>query len=354
MISLVHSLMALPVIGPLLRPTYVFLKRVRVRVLVRVNSRNDRRRYLQAASGGNAVLDREMLGSLVTMDYHRIEKGLALPEPRPGFGRDVARRLVELSRSYERRFGVGIPTECARGALAEYLERGHAAHAGIEAEVQAYLADGPPPSATRSMSRDAIQRAASVDFDAFARARHSVRNFTGAPVSPEAIRAAVRTAQWTPSVCNRQAARVHAVFGRDAMKRALSYQNGNAGFGHLAGALLIVSADLRCFTGSGERNQAFVDGGLFAMSLNYALHAQGLGTCMWNWSVNSDVDRAMRAAMNIADTEVVITMLGVGHMPERFLVAKSARRPLDEVLREIDADKASAALDTAEREAPAA
>src|SRR5438874_2298083 len=42
-------------------------------------------RYSSAVSTGNS---REKLAALITMAYHGIEKGLALPAPRPGFGKE--------------------------------------------------------------------------------------------------------------------------------------------------------------------------------------------------------------------------------------------------------------------------
>jgi nitroreductase len=122
------------------------------------------------------------------------------------------------------------------------------------------------------------------------------------------------------------------VTDKEDIVRLLSFQNGNRGYGDQAGAVLLITADMRAFTMLGERNQAWIDGGLFAMSLNYALHSLGLGACMLNWSVEKGQDEALRAAFAIPEQEVVIMMMAVGHMPERLRVARSPRRPLKSVL----------------------
>lgn len=96
----------------------------------------------------------------------------------------------------------------------------------------------------------------------------------------------------------------------------MSYQNGNSGFGHTVPALFVITSDMRIFEKSGERNQGWVDGGLFAMALVYALHALGLGACMLNWSQDHDQDDALRAAFEI---------------PDDLLVAQSPRRPVGDV-----------------------
>ena len=112
----------------------------------------------------------------------------------------------------------------------------------------------------------------------------------------------------------------------------LSYQNGNRGFGDKASHVLIVTSDLHHFTSAGERNQCWIDGGMFAMSLVYALHSLGLGTCCLNWSVECDQDRALKNNTLISESEAVIMMIAVGVIPEKLNVAVSPRKPLAEVI----------------------
>lgn len=295
----------------------------------------DMRRFGGSSTAFASPRDEETLGALITMDYHRIEKGLALPAPRVGFGADVIKRLLAAVPDYERQFGPGLPSRCARAALGEYAAF-HRESGSPREEVEAFLEKAPadPQSGaagTLMVSREAVHAHSSIDFDAFARHRYSIRNFTGEPVDRSVIEAAVATAMKTPSVCNRQTARVHIALSDETKTKALSYQNGNRGFGDRAGAVLIVTSDMRGFTSLGERNQCWVDGGLFAMSLNYALHAQGLGVCMLNWSMEFHRDRDMRAALGLPEHEAVIMMMAVGHMPESFKVAYSPRRPLEAV-----------------------
>jgi nitroreductase len=176
------------------------------------------------------------------------------------------------------------------------------------------------------IERAAVWARARIDFAAFAASRHSVRQFTGEPVDPEDMRAAIADAAKSPSVCNRATCMAYVAFSEAARARALSFQDGNRGFGHLAGAVIIVVSDMRGFIGFGERNQGFVDGGLFAMSLAYALHARGYGVCMLNWSATAGRDRRMRRALGIPSHQAVVTMMAVGRMPERLRVAASPRR----------------------------
>jgi nitroreductase len=119
------------------------------------------------------------------------------------------------------------------------------------------------------MTRQQIAEATDFDDDTFIKTRYSVRHFTGEEVSPEAVRDVVGRALNSPRVCNRESRRIHAAYQPDVRNHLLSFHHGNSGFGHKLGAVLVVTVDIREFDMIGERNQPWIDGGLFAMSLVY-------------------------------------------------------------------------------------
>jgi nitroreductase len=317
------------------------LRRVPATLSARRNYRYDLDRFERASTMYWRDHDREMLGSLIMMDCHRIEKGLALRNPKMGFGEGVLLRLQRDVPRYERRFGAGLPTISARRALVEYVRFHEAAGHKPPASVTALLAAAPDGSSedweagTVAFSRADLVPDAGMDFERFARQRYSIRNYTGELIDRSVAARAVAIAQKTPSVCNRQSARVHVALDRETIAAALKWQNGNRGFGDTAGAVFVVTSDMRIFKDIGERNQCWVDGGMFAMSLCYALHGLGIGSCMLNWSQPMDRDADMRCALGIPDNEAVITMMAAGHIPDTLRVAISPRRRLDQVLRVI-------------------
>lgn len=168
--------------------------------------------------------------------------------------------------------------------------------------------------------------------EAFIKSRKSVRQYTGDLVDDATLEKIASLAQCAPSVCNRQSGRLYVANTRETIDRILQHQNGNLGFGHTLGALFIVTADVQAFTSLGERNQGYVDGGIFAMQTLAAIHSQKLGGCMLNWSAVSKRDKALRAAFGIADTDVVITMIGCGYPADDVEVAASPRKALHTVL----------------------
>jgi nitroreductase len=171
------------------------------------------------------------------------------------------------------------------------------------------------------------------DVEEFFSTRHSVRNFdSNRSVDISVLEDAARLAMFTPSVCNRQASKVYFVTGEEMKEVARKRQNGNTGFGDIP-VLAVVTVDTRLFAGPGERNQPWIDGGLFAMSLAWALHGVGLSSCMLNMSVANSVSDALRRDLQIEQHEVVIMQLAIGYPADGYRVARSPRRELGDVVR---------------------
>ena len=196
------------------------------------------------------------LEALISIEYHRLEKGLSHIRRRDSFGADAAHRLEQaLSQANVRGLSSSITTY-ATEVLKSYQQE----LKGISAPVVGW----------KKLKREAVLSARSIDSQAFFSSRHSIRCFDATqPVCMDRIRS-VRLASHTPSVCNRQTWRVFVSQSEHAKAAALSLQNGNKGFGHLASHVLIVASDRACFASIGERNQPWIEGGLYAMSLVYA------------------------------------------------------------------------------------
>ncbi|MBS4753334.1 nitroreductase family protein [Nocardioides sp. zg-ZUI104] len=126
------------------------------------------------------------------------------------------------------------------------------------------------------------------DPERFFGTRHSVRDYDDRPVQEDLLMRAVELAINTPSACNRQAWHVRFFRGNDVV-RVLRHQNGNSGFAENVPCVAVVTVDARLFAGAGERNQGWIEGGLFSMSLLYwALHSLGADGCMLNMSLTNE------------------------------------------------------------------
>ena len=287
--------------------------------------------YASRTPGNNvAQMDQDAASMHLLRLMHSLEKGMALPAPSPGFGKKKALNLHRQALAYRRRFGDDHIYRLCLATLAAHqrfqlLIEGD--HAGFPLEDFDREVAGTQAGARR-VTREEFLRTARIDFGNFALNRSSVRNFTGEPIDEADILDAIRVASKSPSVCNRACAKAYYSNDPDVIARALSHQSGNAGFGHLAGAVFIITADMRAFYKSGERNQAWIDGGLFAMSLNYALHSKGYGACMLNWSMDAANDVALRREFRIPREHSVVMMMVARHVPETFAVTISPHRDI--------------------------
>lgn len=297
-------------------------------------------RVFRRWSGVHEQDTKPVIEARILKAYHRLEKGLALAQPRPGFGPDAVALLLHDLDIYLQLHGPDHVTRAAINTLQAYLQF-NARHAlpmaALRSRCDALAArqDGAAPhgeGGVLAVERAQVQALAAGGFAQVAASRYSVRQFAPGTVSPQALEAAVRCAMKAPSVCNRQAGVVYAVRDRGLQQRLLAHQNGNRGFGDQADLVLVVGARLTSFLTVGERYQAWIDGGLFAMSLLHGLHAQGLGSCCLNWSVQRGQDRALKREAGLGDDIEIMMLVAVGHLPERFTVAQSPRRPLAEVL----------------------
>lgn len=275
---------------------------------------------------------------------HVLEKGLSMPECRALFGKAAVQTLYRFLLEYEAKGGQCSDPHFRSGleALQGYIKKHQEMNVSVDDVITPAMREnlarwqadfvGPNPGVL-SFTPETFFAEADAPFGIFCGSRHSCRHFDPSlPVDPVRIREAVRSALRTPSGCNRQPWRVHAITGKTLLERCVKLHGGSRGFNHLIPVLLIVSARIDVYGGSGERNQTYVDGSLFAMNLMLGLHHQRLGCVPLNWSVTPRLDRQLKAATGIPPSENILMLLGIGHPVEQFTVPQSTRRSLEEVL----------------------
>lgn len=299
-------------------------------------------RFMRYSSTHGHSISQQNLASKLTETYHNIEKGLSLPSPRPGFGRDVIGRLIILLKQYRATYGEDHVTIAAVNALTAYQdfcvasgltdrETPHAIEIRALLLETRYSGAGGAVTRTRQETLDAVEHVG----DQFFEMRASVRDFSPESVDEEKIRSAVRAAQKSPAVCNRQFSRVYVTTDRLRISEALRIQGGARGFADNVPALAVITTNLRNFWHAGERSQAWTDGGMFSMSFVLGLHAAGLGSVCLNWSKGSRVDREFRRAFSIPEEEAIIMLVAFGNLKETYRVAASPRPPLTRTLSEL-------------------
>ena len=282
------------------------------------------------------------LRAWLSVYYHKIEKGLALPFPKVGFGKDwIIPDFLPLLEQYYNQNGVDSVVLSCKGALETYITLHNnkkipssdptivAINRSLEILKNYGLksAGGVIP-----ISSNEIINIWQMDFKRFALSRHSIRSFRDKSVDKSLIEDAVNIAKYAPSVCNRQPWHIYAIDDKKKIKEVLKYQTGNNGFGHTIPCLLLITGDLSSMLWHYERNQIWVDSGIFSMCLVFALQSLGLGTCMLNLCRPYTIERKLAAICNIPKSERTVLMIAVGHLPDELNVACSQRKHLSSVL----------------------
>ncbi|QHI70185.1 nitroreductase family protein [Tichowtungia aerotolerans] len=272
--------------------------------------------------------------SMLVMEAHKIEKAFSLPNPRPGFGVSAIRGLMKLLNDYKNK-GYdcnSLAYKKVQSVLGEYIrfhERVEYDLGPLKEEVRHYADFDCDIGGYNEVAAEEWLRNARGNFEECALSRSSVRTYSSIPVPEETIKDVVRIARKTPSVCNRQAWHTYIVKSPEVKGKLMELQTGCRGFGDTADFMAVITTNLRSFVGPSERNQAYIDGGLYAMSFLYALHYKGIGACPLHWMVPPERSEKLRSLLNIGASENIIMVISAGGIPPLLRTAKSVRHKVD-------------------------
>lgn len=268
--------------------------------------------------------------AVITKLYHAIEKGLSYENYRAGFGKSNVDQLIALMEQFAEKFGTDA--FCYRTALCclqEYVRK-NKEHDFSDAETEQKIAslkgNANEVGGTISFVPKTKEELKALDFEAFIKDRHTIRHFSGEKVELEDIKEAVRLAQFTPSACNRQGWKTHIVQDKAVLKTILENQNGNRGFGQEIDKMLVITCDLNAFAYGREVYQGYIDGGMYALNVLYALHYMHIGSVPLSASLSATQEKNVRAVLNLKESEKLVMFIGVGSYPESCLTTRSERR----------------------------
>lgn len=276
---------------------------------------------------------------LILRETHVIEKGMSIKNPRKGFGQERVYKLLENFWAYTKQRNDDFliyPLSTVRKYI-DYTKSNNVQIDKIEElynrlidKVQSF--DIVIEAGIKNVKKEDIWSQSKINFKDFVQSRHSIRYFSSKQ-SPdmEMIKDALEMAQRTPSACNRQAWRVY-VFEKEKTLELLTWQGGARGFENDIPMSILVTADLNGFLFY-EPHQAYVDGGMYSMSLIYALHSLGLGTIPLSTGLKSSKIKSLYNKFNIPRNEVPIVIIGLGCLKDEFKVAISHRKPIDRVAK---------------------
>jgi nitroreductase len=316
----------------------VFWQRLRVygRIIKAFNGFfYDFRRFYAYSAWKGDMQDSEVRNYHLVKVYHSLEKSMSFKNRNKSSGWLVAQSVLDLLKVAEASGDIGYHDKTAYSVLKTFIETPGNIGTDRANDMQIQLnklsfsiQDNP---GFKKYNIDDFNKGLLADPESFFYSRYSLREFKSEKVDEYTIKRAVSLAMKSPSVCNRQAWHVYHTDVSQTIEKALQYQQGNRGFGQNIPNLMIITTDLKAFMPGQEHYQHWVDGGLFAMSVIYALHSLGVASCCLNWSQSPQNDRLLRSVVDINSSHTIIMMLAIGLPDETNQVCISARRPLKEV-----------------------
>lgn len=279
--------------------------------------------------------NREKMEYTLLRENHVIEKGMSMRTPRKGFGQAkvvaLCRRLLKYKRLYfkENPNFLFYPIKTIENYIS-YTKLSGISIPEIESlweELSKDIQSSDLPAGIQTVTKEEIVKKFD-SFDSFVKGRHSIRYFSKEVPSKSLIDEALTLAQQTPSACNRQGWKVH-VFKGDECRKLLEWQGGARGFENEPTIVFLVTANLRAFLHY-EPFQAYVDGGMYAMSLIYALHSVGLGTIPLSCGFHHHKLDKLYRNFQIPQNEIPIEIIACGALEEKFNIAISKRKNISE------------------------
>lgn len=273
---------------------------------------------------------------------HVLEKGMSLSSPKKGFGVRKALDLLNYIKEYTAngyRIEESQAAINALGVLGAYVEfhkkRGFFPEE-IENELKKYsksIPDDVDKFGVIESDLEDIRQLAQGNFQEFFKSRHSIRQFSKEPVTEEEINKAVSLAMHAPSACNRQSVKVYFYKDEATNKGLGNLIAGNTGFENETSRYIVITSNVSAFYESFERNQMYIDGGIFALALSESLHYYGIANCiLQNGESKEKDDEFRKVCQNIPENEKIIVFMAVGHYPKQFTYASSQRKKLSDIL----------------------
>lgn len=271
---------------------------------------------------------------------HIVEKGLSLSDPRRGFGKEKIETLLEMLDEY---LAMGFPTNgipfqnaiCVLGHYVTFQKALGYENDSLNKKLETlkpYVSNDFDAGIAHTTLAD-MQKDIQGSFPVFFRSRHSMRQFADKPIDFADVEKAVKLAMKAPTACNRQACKVYYYTQPETNKKLGEWIAGNTGFDAEVQNYLVITADISAFYDTFERNQLYVEAGIFSMALMQALHYYGIGSCaLQNGEYYKKNGRFKAICKNIPDNEKIVIFIAIGYYKETFGYAISKRKNVEDVL----------------------
>lgn len=260
---------------------------------------------------------------------HVLEKGLSMPDRRLGFGMERIHDIIQESNKSIKKYGDNhVEIQAALAALNEYLVIHDTSDFVLPENITnpirsllKHLKDSDSGSILIHRDDCFVRH---TDFESMAKSRHSVRWFANGVVDESKVLSAITLAQTAPSACNRQSVRVKIITDKKLIGELCKLQNGNRGFGINADKWLLITSEMGAWDAV-LYGAAYLDAGIFAGNLLYALHYYGIAACALNAYLSPSEQRELRRLLEYPKSEIPMLFIAIGNPPNSFKIARSRR-----------------------------
>jgi len=324
-----------------LEVTIKMLKKIlKSKIVTLCHTYNDYKRFSKYAATGFKSKSRENVRSKLMYYTHQIEKGLSRSNFRPNFG-DAP--ILNLSKVMEEWLKLETDKQDifflnALAVMKNYFLKHEILE--IETDKKRFFSEQLLElimqesdfklSSTIKVKKVDKDQNHQHNFHELAMKRYSVREYSTLPVDANLLIEAIKIAQKSPSVCNRQSARIHIVENLKKIEEILEVQSGFKGY-LPPNKLVIITSDIRTFLKGSERTQSYIDGGLFAMSLMYALEFLSLASVPLSTMLSPKNEKKFREIAQIPEHENLIMVIAIGHFLEEVEVPTSLRNQVETI-----------------------
>lgn len=320
------------------------IKKILQKIRLRYLANKDISRFSKGAAFSVFDDTYEQLSARIMYNVHAIEKGLSRTHNfRAGFGKAALSTLNDAMNVYiSKGYGTDkFPYIEGRSIFLKYIQLHE--EMGADISFLQHIVDPSYLIMEEQYTTSGVKKIYLKDkkenneknFYELSQGRSSVRDFSGEPVDVEALYRVIKNASKTPSVCNRQGWHVYLVEEQNKIEKLLAFQRGFKGYPRLPEIVLAITVSNNTFLSPVERNEAFVDGGLFSMSVIYGLEYEGLAAVTLNAMMNSRDEENIRNLIHISESEQIILFIAVGSFNEETIVPISNRKPIDEIIKKV-------------------
>jgi nitroreductase len=295
---------------------------------------------LHAFKHGVEKQTNEGLSFFLRRSIHRLEKGLIMRPRRGLFALDYIEAAVD---AYGKLLDAGRcqPTDAlilwATGVFEQYFSVTTSAKERDAAELRFRQIRGALDIDAGSIGP--LGGAISETIPSFeqvqqlALCRRSVRWYLPRAVPRNVIDRAIEVAAQSPSACNRQPFEFLIFDDPELVRKVASLPQGCKGFVENFPCVVLIIGKLNAFSSEADRHVIYIDGGLAAMSFQYGLISQGVGSCCINWPSVKSLNDEASALLRLEPYEQPVMMISLGYPDPEGQVPISYKKKIDELRR---------------------